>query len=472
MKKFNAKGIRAKTLLGFCLFTVIILAFLWLLQTVFLESFYTRMKRSQIEKVCAEVVSDYGKEDYDGVVKDAAFQNEMTILIFRVVGNYIIVEHSGGNDFQFQPNPQLTQSLSAFIGLVRQNSPVSYINERAGHEALTYGSVALIGDSYVYFYMNSSLTPVKSTTNVLTNQLVIITFICLALAVLLSFIISKSISRPLMDLTDGAKRLAAGDLDVKFRGKGYTEADELSEALNYATDELKKTDHLRKDLISNVSHELKTPLTMITAYAELIRDISGNDAEKRNAHVDVILKESERLKDMVNDILDLSKLQAGVIVYDKKPVNLSSMVRGVLTSFEGAYGREGFVFDKEIDENIIICADEGRIKQVIYNLVGNAINYTEENKKINVRLKKHGNTARLDVVDHGTGIEEEEQKYVFDRYFRAEKTKRAKVGSGIGLSIVKSILDAHAFDYGVRSKMNEGSDFYVIFQIDDQAEDV
>ncbi|HEX3026915.1 MAG TPA: HAMP domain-containing sensor histidine kinase, partial [Clostridia bacterium] len=225
--------------------------------------------------------------------------------------------------------------------------------------------------------------------------------------------------------------------------------------------ELSKTEELRRELIANISHDLRTPLTMVKMYAELIRDVSGDKPEKRNAHTQVIIEESDRLSSLITEVLDLSKLQSGTAQISRKEFDLAEKSRVILNRFQALSERQGYVFSIDCDSDAWVNADEQKIEQVIYNLVSNAVNYTGEDKKVAIRVKKTGSKVRFSVSDTGKGIPKEECGQIWERYYKAKEThKRAVVGTGLGLSIVKGILDAHNADYGVDSTVGTGSTFW------------
>lgn len=289
--------------------------------------------------------------------------------------------------------------------------------------------------------------------------------------VVLSFVISASISgffvRPLGEMTEKAKRLAAGDFSVDFKGASYgTETDELAQTLNFARDELSKADSMQKELIANVSHDFKTPLTMIKAYASMIQEISGNDPVKREKHAQVIIDEADRLTALVSDVLDLSKITSGLNEVAAERFDLSVLTSEILSKFGYLAETQGYVFKKEIDGDLYTKADRMKIGQVIYNLIGNAVNYTGEDKSVTVRLRVEGDAIRFSVTDTGAGVPEDELPHIWDRYYRSAEThKRPVKGSGLGLSIVKAALERHGFRYGANSSVGKGSEFYVWFPL-------
>ena len=210
-----------------------------------------------------------------------------------------------------------------------------------------------------------------------------------------------------------------------------------------------------------------TPLTMIKAYASMIMEISGEIPEKRNKHAQVIVDEADRLASLVNDVLDLSKISSGIEELKTAKIDMSALVHRVLDRFAYLKETDGYVFETEIAEGVYTYADELMISQVLYNLIGNAVNYTGEDKKVYVRLQAEENGVfRFSVQDTGAGIKPEELSEIWDRYYRSsEMHKRPVRGTGLGLSIVKTILQRHKLYFGVDSVLGQGSTFYVLFPI-------
>ena len=247
---------------------------------------------------------------------------------------------------------------------------------------------------------------------------------------------------------------------------------ELAETLNFARDELSKTDTMQKELIANVSHDFKTPLTMIKAYASMIIEISGENKEKRNKHAQVIVDEADRLSSLVSDVLDLSKLQSGLQTLNLTTVDMSSYLQEIVERFDCMRETDGYEVETSIEDGLYTQVDEVKIGQALYNLIGNAINYTGENKKVFVRLEKINDTVfRFSVRDTGKGIKEEEKAEIWERYYRSQEAhKRPVKGTGLGLSIVKAVLQRHKFPFGVESELGVGSTFYIDFPCDTRHE--
>ncbi|MBQ2488113.1 MAG: two-component sensor histidine kinase, partial [Ruminococcus sp.] len=218
------------------------------------------------------------------------------------------------------------------------------------------------------------------------------------------------------------------------------------------------TEKLQQELIANISHDLRTPLTMITGCGEVMRDLPGENTPE---NIQIIIDEATRLSTLVNDLLDLSKLQSGALQAQKQVFNLTDSVRAILERYSKLVEQEGFDIRFESKEEVFINADELRISQVIYNLVNNAVNHAGEDKTVIITQTVRDKLVRIEVIDHGEGIPADKLPYIWERYYKVDKEhKRGVIGSGLGLSIVKSILDAHKAHYGVRSTQGKGSTFW------------
>ncbi len=481
----------------FLVLAVVIMVTVWCLQIVFLKTYYSVMKSNQIRLFGNMISEKFEPEagidrDYCDYIHSVCHRNGIDVRIFEKSGALIytpdLYVFNEGNleakpmfnaempaDYNFDAgrgNMRLGgRPRDAFLAKYREITKKleneEFVLEKfkdnfSELQQMLYVRKLMGADGEIYYLtISSTLAPVDVTSRVLQNQLVLITIMSLIMAFLLSYFFAKKLSKPIVNITNSAKQLAAGNYTVKFEGSNYTEIDELAQVLNHTTTELAKTDTLRRDLMANVSHDLRTPMTIIKSYAEMIRDISGNNPEKRAAHTQVIIDEADRLTKLVNDILDLSKLEAGTAKITCEEFNLSRSVNEIVDRFRVFEQTSGFDFQVSVEEEIFIVADERAFAQVIYNLISNAVNYTGDDKKVFITLEAVEGKARFQVRDTGNGIPPEEMELVWKRYYRAsEMHKRTKIGTGIGLSIAKNIFDNHKAQYGVISKMGEGSTFW------------
>jgi signal transduction histidine kinase len=317
------------------------------------------------------------------------------------------------------------------------------------------------GDGGRLLMVSANISPVSATVETLRIQLVYISGIMLLLAVGLAILITRRVARPIARLSDAARRMGSGETDVAFRadGKSYREIAELADTLERAREELARTEQLRQELIANVSHDLRTPLTLITGYGEMIRDLPDENTPE---NMQVIIDESKRLTSLVSDLLDLSRLQSGTGRMEFTRFNLTEDTKNIIGRFAKLCEQEGFTILFERDEDVWVTADPERIAQVTYNFLINAITHTGDDKNIIVRQITGNGRVIIRVEDNGEGIPPENLASIWDRYYKADEVhKRAQKGSGLGLSIVKSILEQHpGVEYGVESTLGVGSAFW------------
>ena len=452
------------------LVVALIISLIWGLQVLFLNHGYEAMKINEVSKVASALNMAYIRNDTQLTesIQELYVRNDM----------YVLME-AGGTLLLFTPEQETTMPI------YRYESQIPRLKEALAQERDTNNAVHFeFGTSYeeystlaygqfldktpgqeVYLYIFSPLYPVDSTVNILKNQLMSVTVIALVSAFLIALFFSTRISRPIKNITATARRMGKGDYNVKFEGGSYSEINNLALTLNTTAYELGMADTRQKDLVANVSHDLKTPLTMIRSYAEMIRDLSGDNPEKRNAHLQVIIDESLRMSQLVSDMTSLSAMNTHKIVLEKEAFDISSVAASILASYEVLQEQEGYNFVFNTPKECIVYADKKRIEQVLSNLTGNAIKYCGEDKTIIVNIKRTGQKCLVEVTDYGPGIKAEELPHIWDRYYKTSTNYvRPTSGSGLGLAIVKELLTLHRANYGVESKVGKGSTFW--FELD------
>lgn len=475
--KLDFQSIRFKLWFYFILFAVIIVSLIWILQIFLMNTYYEQMKVNEVTKLANEITEYYNScssiTDFTEHIDSISRTYEDSYVRIESAGTVLYSpEYSGGGSRLYRYRLQI-QMLNEKL----MQSPlgkVAVIVNAAGGEDKTrtlgyacYLNSPDITSSVPLFtlYVFSPLYPVKSTVAILRNQLVYITIIAILLAFLIALFLSSRISRPIKNITTSAAEMGRGNYGVQFQGGKYSEIKNLAQTLTDASRELEKTDMYQKDLIANVSHDLRTPLTMIKSYAEMIRDLSGNNPVKREAHLAVIIDETDRLNALVTDMLNMSRMQNRNITLESTVFDLTATVRGLMPSYEIYNESEGYNIKLVCPGSFFVKADEAKIKQVLTNLINNAIKYCGEDKVIIVKMRKVGKKVRVEVIDHGKGIAPDEIRHVWERYYKSSTHHvRTTEGTGLGLSIVKEILSMHRAEYGVNSKVGKGSIFW--FELD------
>ena len=466
-------------------FVILMLGVIWLFQVRLLDFFYKRTKYNELETISSIIEAYVGTDSLGDAAYSCAVEYSTCIRIFRHTGKIAVevasadvvtgclihdVPQSVLNDYYRKAEENgglfvVTRELEPHMGTiwVGDDPKTTHLFDviRSDNESLgmVYTLLVTGGDGEKYMIMlNAELTPVDATVRTLKIQFEWVVAVLSVAAILLALLISRNISKPIVNMNRSAKRLAEGRYDVVFDGRGYREIHELADSLNYASEELSRSDALQKELIANVSHDLRTPLTMIRGYTEVMRDIPGENSPE---NLQVIADEAERLSELVNDMLDLSRIRSGV----RQPVLdafcLTDAVREVMRRYDALIRNDGYRIEFSADEEICILADRVMILQVVYNLINNAVHYVGEDKTVLVTQTVSDGSVRISVTDHGAGIAPEEIDRIWDRYYKVDRVhKRAAVGTGLGLSIVKGILETHRATYGVESVPGVGSSFW------------
>ena len=455
MKKSSLKN---KILLYLTIFTIVIIGGLWSLQILSLGTYYEFTKISAIEKIADKVYNSYAEDNHKDILDSLAFKDDVCIELTNKQNIYYSTD-SASRGCLINNSASINNFKLSFMKSNEKSSTYKVINPKFKNKTLIHG-IKL--DEDVFAFISTSLEPIGSTVNVLKKQLLYITIVVIVIAIIIALVISKKISEPIEKITNNSKLMSKGNYNIDFKtGTDIKEINELEESLNNAAIELSKTESLRRELLANVSHDLKTPLTLIKANAEMVKDLTYKNKEKRENNLDTIINEVDRLNLLVEDILDLSKMQTNETKLNIEEFNLNELVKNTIARFNILY-HDGYEIIYEGFE-VYINGDKKKLEQVIYNLINNAINYTGEDKKVFVNLIDEDKSVKLEVIDTGMGIDKKDINYIWDKYYKVDKKyKRVTYGTGLGLSIVKNILNLHKFRYGVESKKGVGTKFYFI----------
>jgi signal transduction histidine kinase len=458
-------GIKQKTFLYFALFGILVLALLWTSQIFLLDDFYYMLLGRSLEKNADKISSSLFSE-IQSVCDTIASEDGICISVYNSAGTRIAysdtqyncllhhVDASAINGFYSSALESGGENLSR----VTLHSSISQSSGNAPERAV-YTRLGRTSDGIrVIIMLDSAVAPVGGVIDTLTVQLCFITAIALFLALIIAAVIANKISSPIEKINESAKELAKGNYSAEFDGGELKEISELADTLNYASLELSKLDRLQKELIANISHDLRTPLTMIIGYSEMIKDLPGENTPE---NIDVIIKESKRLSLLVNDLIEISKYQSKAVELKPEIISINSLVSETVDRFSKLTEHDGYKIKLSLEQDANVSADKNHLLQVLYNLLQNAINYCGDDKTVEVNVKNTGKNVRVEIIDHGAGIPQDKLPYIWDRYYKIDSVHRRGVGgSGIGLSIVKQILEMHHASYGVQSDEGMGSCFY------------
>ncbi|MBR4163558.1 MAG: HAMP domain-containing histidine kinase [Solobacterium sp.] len=454
------------------LFGVFIILVMFIFQIGLLEPMYEQSKINTVKLVSDTIVNALDDDMDDDALEELVFENEVKndtcIRYFRTEeghtsDSYDMYYMNGCLLYRMRPeeiNENIANALSSqdktYLGIseANMNMPIS----ENGFRNIIYTRILQDDDKTSIVMVYTGISSVGAALQTLRNQMLYIGIILICGVILLTLLLYKQIAKPLLSINQQAKSLPEGKYDPDPQTNRYREAQELNETLVKAAEDIQKADKAKRDLIANVSHDLRTPLTMISGYGEMMIDLPE---EKTDENIKVIIDESKRLTNLVNDLLDLSKMQENKIVLKEEQFDLTELIKDQLRKYDVYQYRDGFVIEEKLPDCVMVRADQKRIEQVLNNFITNAINYSLENKHIIVKETENDGYVTVSIQDFGQGIAKENLADIWDRYYKVDKTHvRASSGSGIGLAIVKEILDLHHAEYGVESEPGKGSTFW------------
>lgn len=471
-------GVRSRIFLYFLLFTALLLLLLWLFQIVLLDEFYHWQKRDMLRASSDSIVRNIDNENLQTLIERISEQNNVCVLIAdasmqtlyeaeawngciihhipkQELGRYARALESGEKtviaEFPLRGfrNPQYDEHK--FQGRVPPSDPGD------ARSLVTVQDAELSDGSTVYVFLNTLITPVAGTVQTIRNELYFISAILLVLSFLLSWVLSRHITRPLVETTAAAAELSRGEY-TPVANASYREIVQLNQQLLQTARDLNRVESMQRELIANISHDLRTPLTLIEGYAEAMRDLPDENTPE---NMQVIIDEARRLSTLVNAVLDLDTVRSDAARPRAVAFSITCCIQSIMTRYAKLTEQDGYHIVFEPAQDVSVYADEIKVQQVIYNLINNALTYTGEDKTVVIRQQEYGEKIRIEVSDSGEGIKQEDLPYIWDRYYRGGKPhKRAAIGSGLGLSIVKGILERREMNFGVESTLGAGSTFW------------
>ena len=484
-KQRKTHSIRFHIFLGVAALSVSLILVLWVFHAIFLDVAFKSARESDIKRASSLISENIDSKDIASLIDQVSNEYELCLGVVMVKGYQILYQnHVLNNCIICTLDESSTHLLASWHSEAIANDgeytvvlPREQFRNFDSDEELTITDDEEISEdclicvrtvigkagNEILIILNADIEPMSATMNAVRIVLALVTIGFCTFAVLISFFLTKNLSKPIEKITKGAAELRSGDYNVRFEADGPVEIQELAKTLNTMTAELERADTIQKELIANISHDLRTPLTMITGYSEFMRDFPS---EITPENMQVIIDEASRLNSLVNDLLLVSKLQSGTQAFDIKKICLTKVISDTVNRYDTLLTHKEYKISFIYDREIYVMADETRLLQVVYNLVNNAINYTGDDKSVTIRQDVLDDIVRVSIIDTGEGISEENLPLVWDRYYKIDKVhKRAITGTGLGLSIVKNILMVHNSRFGVSSEVGRGSTFWFEFKI-------
>lgn len=476
------------TILGLVAGTVLLC---WFFNTSFLEYYYTYNKQNALLEGFSTIDEESGKGSLESAAFDVAFEKicangNISILIISADGSII---RTSVNDTQALKR----QFMDVLFGDPSDKSSEvleetnRYMLERQVDSRLNSEYLALWGtlSDGNLILMRSALESIRESAVISNRFLAYAGIAAVFLSAVISILASRKIARPILELTEISRRMTNLDFNAKYQGKGKNEIDQLGEHINQLSHTLERTiselksannelqidiekktqvDEMRKEFLSNVSHELKTPLALILGYAEGLSECINDDEESRNFYCEVIMDEADKMNQMVKKLLTLNQLEFGNDLVVMERFDMTELIRGVIASSSILLKQNGISLTFHTDMPMYVWADEFKVEEVMTNYLSNAIHHAQDPKHIDIKYTQMEDYVRVSVFNTGKKIPREDLDRIWIKFYKVDKARtREYGGSGIGLSIVKAIMDSFHRDCGAINHA-DGVEFW--FELD------
>ena len=469
------KSIRNKLAALIFLINMAIIGIIWIMTVFMFKPMYYAVTQAELSETAGKIVSAIDREGgvtnatleeistfvNVGMCVEIADRNGSGLVLFEGIGDACQI-HSGGDNYSFFSqqrkidSTQATALRKAVRDSARDNYNIHLEDELGNRQAVK-------GRFYAGEYtiiVSTNLTRTDSIVAIVSSQLQTASIIAIVLSLIVATILSTWFMTPLMKMSNAVKQIAKGDYNVKLEIKSPDEIGRLADEFNHMAEEIQHSQNMQKELLASISHDLRTPLTIIKGYAESIKDITGDNREIRDQQLTTIIDETDRLSAMVGSVMEYTKLSQGVYKMNIMQFDIADMCKDIVYIYSNKAEAENKSIAFSGPEDAYVFADPQLMERAIHNFVSNALLHTPQNTRVVVAVNVQDNgKVKVSVFDSGTGIRPEDIPHLFDKYYRARKDE-GRTGSGLGLAIVKSIMENHNFRYGVESTEGLGTEFW------------
>ena len=473
-------GIRGKILIYLMILAGFMLSLVWVSQSALLFSIFERSAAAQVTGAAQQLRDQMEKEWAEPLAERLGAENDLGIWLLDQEGNVLFAagrtrytpfenisrEEAEAWYAKAPGNGRAHLESIRYIPEVEEEKKENAPGNRSGRRdeaeeqalVLVQRSPLPDGEDPGVLMVITRITPLRSTRSAMRNQFLLIVVAVMLATGLVGYTMANSVSEPIIETNQAALALSRSRYTRPPHSGGYREIAELNDTLVRAAEDLNRVEDLQRELIANISHDLRTPLTMIEGYAEAMRDIPDENTPE---NMQIIIDETKRLSSMVNEVLDFSRLRTGNLELRKTRFDMTELVSSICERVSKMSSVEGYTVLFDGKDPVYVQADYGRMEQVLYNLLGNALTYTGDDRTVRVREERKDGKIRISISDSGEGIAPDELPYIWDRYYRSrENHRRAIIGSGLGLNICRSILEKHQALYGADSEIGKGTTFW------------
>ena len=490
MRHHHSPGIRGQLMWFLCCICLFLLALVWFLSTQLLEPLYTKHIEKQLTTQAESITAELDKAIANGEALSAWSFGHLTVnttffdrlatqlyasgslnsfcvdisdttmrTIYKIENqsycnlHETLLSDSANNDMIVSTAVAMRKKCRTTGGFVQTLNPPRL----SGSAQLLVGRNTSGGEYTVL--VTTSLVHVAEAGKVLSTVLPMAAALIFAFAMTAAWLFSEWFTKPLRQLSSAARQMAMGNYAVQVDTRRSDELGDLARDFNHMASEVQHSSQMQRDLLANVSHDLRTPLTLIKGYAETVRDITGDDKAHRDEQMNIIVDETDRLTALVSSVMELSKVQSGAERPNLVDFDMSDLCFEVAGRYDALCDKNHWQLDLQANEPCPVSADPAMMERVMHNLLGNAFHHIGADGVVVLRAIPQEKGCRIEIEDHGPGIPPEDLPYIFDRYYRARQDS-GRTGTGLGLSITKAILQQHGFAFGVNSAVGKGSTFW------------
>ncbi|MGE5677969.1 MAG: ATP-binding protein [Pseudomonadota bacterium] len=480
-------GISFKLWASIITMTVGLLTFILIFQTEFLNDFYYEQEREQLEKDCIRLSSYVARGQYNFTIPYYSVMRRVNDIIIITDREGKITYVEGTNQYKMgdyfgikylskimngenvhEKNKMIRNPYSVWpkemdallVGVPVKKLVNYYADDKQAMGGTHYGVEVKKSEISEVIYLITTLEYMQTTIDAIRNQFIYIFIISIILASAMSYFLSQSFSRPLKLINNVALEISKGNYETKINLRSSREIKELGDTMNNLAKQLSRVEQIRREFIANVSHEIRTPLSYLQGYSEvLIDDLVETEADRKK-YLNIIMDETVRLKSMVNEILQLSQIEAGHIQLQQQPFSMEAMIKRTIDKLLPYASKRNIAIKMTYtSEDVLTCfGDENRIKQVMINLLSNAIKHSHDDGNILINAYRQGDNIHVSIKDFGEGIPVEDLPFIWDRFYTVDKNN-SESSTGLGLAIAKNIIEAHGCEITATSVYGEGSEF-------------
>lgn len=406
------------------------------------NSHRTILERNFDKETLAHVVLMESKENTDVVITDKT-------------GKILAASH---------PHPEIQAYIKNSEDNVPYNGKVLQGNWQEEKYISTISPIQKQQTTIGYVFMFQNTDSIHTLMERLNRHFLIVGIISGVVTIAVIIVLSRKLAFPLVQMKEATLKMSKGDFTVALSTNGKDELSDLSNAIQLLSDDLHHLREERKEFLSSIAHELRTPLTFIKGYTDILykRDLTERDRQK---YLGIIIEETNRLSRLIKDLFDLAKMDENSFVIDKESLHLDKFLANIETKLSPAFQEKQIHFFVQCEEGLTLMADSARLEQIILNLLNNALTYCSSGDSTSIIVKRHSRFLQISIKDTGKGIPKKDLPYIFERFYRVEKSRtRALGGSGLGLAIVKELVHAHGGEVTVFSEENKGTTFELLFK--------